>query len=226
LKNFKNINLGITNSFLIEANNGYFLVDTGLQNSYKSFLKKLKKNSIELKDIKYIILTHHHFDHTGFLAKILTENKNIKLIVHKNELKALSKGESILGEKALLTKSFSLFTQLKPNYGKFDSVFIRKQDIILDEKDFSLKKFGIDAKIVFTPGHTEGSISILFDNGDTIVGDLIINIKLVRGFKPFVADSYEEIIKSLKKINERGAKTLYPSHGKKVDINKVFNYLF
>ena len=225
--NFNKINLGIVNIFIIQYKDGYILVDTGLSSSYNLILKKLKKRKIDLKDVNYIILTHHHYDHSGSLAKILKENNEIKLIVHEKELKALSKGKSILGEKALMSKPFTfLMKKTKPKYTNFESVFIKKGDIVIENDSYSLKKIGIDAKIIFTLGHTVGSVSILFSNGDTIVGDLIINLRLIKGYKPFVAFNYAEIMKSIKHLKELGAKILYPSHGSKVNIDEILDNPF
>jgi hydroxyacylglutathione hydrolase len=38
-----------------------------------------------------------------------------------------------------------------------------------------LLEFGVDGRIVHTPGHTSGSISLLLDSGEAFVGDLAVN---------------------------------------------------
>ncbi|MFO7633107.1 MAG: MBL fold metallo-hydrolase, partial [Caldilinea sp.] len=44
----------------------------------------------------------------------------------------------------------------------------------LIDGDFDLRSFGVDGRVFATPGHTPGSISILLDSGDAIVGDLLM----------------------------------------------------
>lgn len=49
----------------------------------------------------------------------------------------------------------------------------RAADIDADEGS-RLDAFGISGSILYTPGHTPGSISGLLDSGDAIVGDVIM----------------------------------------------------
>ena len=83
--------LGFTNDFLIKLHKGYLLVDTSYSNKYKKFLKELKKANITLKEISYLVLTHHHDDHVGFARKILLDTQ-AKLIVHKHAISFLKSG--------------------------------------------------------------------------------------------------------------------------------------
>ena len=64
------ITLGITNCYLIEARDGYIMVDTGQQRRGKKFLQAIRQRGIQPGDIKLIIITHAHFDHVGSLAAI------------------------------------------------------------------------------------------------------------------------------------------------------------
>lgn len=45
-------------------------------------------------------------------------------------------------------------------------------DIVIDES-MPLHDYGVDARVLTTPGHTPGSISVLADSGELIAGDLI-----------------------------------------------------
>jgi glyoxylase-like metal-dependent hydrolase (beta-lactamase superfamily II) len=44
---------------------------------------------------------------------------------------------------------------------------------ILMKNEFDLSEYGINGKIVHTPGHTEDSITIILDNGEMLLGDLV-----------------------------------------------------
>jgi hypothetical protein len=39
--------------------------------------------------------------------------------------------------------------------------------------EYGLKEHGIDGRIIHTPGHTPGSVSVLLDQGDLIAGDML-----------------------------------------------------
>ena len=62
------------------------------------------------------------------------------------------------------TKLFSWF--LVP----FVHISPTKVDIILEEEAFSLEEYGISGSIIYTPGHSTGSVSILLDTGEAFVG--------------------------------------------------------
>lgn len=89
-------------------------------------------------------------------------------------------------------------------------------DITLDDNDFSLDQFGVEGKIISTPGHSPGSVSVLLDSGDAFVGDLAMNafpLRLTPGL-PILAEDMEQVKKSWRLLLERGVKTVYPGHGK------------
>jgi len=69
-----------------------------------------------------------------------------------------------------------------------------------------LRDFGIPGKILHTPGHTQGSISLLLDDGSAFVGDVAMNYFRLLGLKkrPLVAENYEAVFKSWEKLLSAG----------------------
>ena len=89
-------------------------------------------------------------------------------------------------------------------------------DITLTGNDVPLADWGIPGEIIYTPGHSPGSISILLETGDAFVGDLAMNafpLRLSPGL-PIFADSLETVKESWKNLLNKGAKVVYPAHGK------------
>ena len=80
----------------------------------------------------------------------------------------------------------------------------------------SLAGYGIPGKIIYTPGHSVGSVSVLLDSGDAFVGDLAMNafpLRLSPGL-PIFAEDMEKVKASWRRLLGDGAKTVYPAHGK------------
>ena len=78
-----------------------------------------------------------------------------------------------------------------------------------------MAEYGLNAKILYTPGHSKGSISVLTDSGDLICGDMFNN---VRG----------RILKSIdegrfERLKELGIKTVYPGHGNPFSMEQLIN---
>jgi glyoxylase-like metal-dependent hydrolase (beta-lactamase superfamily II) len=88
-------------------------------------------------------------------------------------------------------------------------------DIILGDEEFSLAAFGIAGKVISTPGHSPGSVSIVLDTGDAFVGDLAMNafpMRLSPGL-PIFAEDLQKVKDSWNLILGSGVKMIYPAHG-------------
>jgi len=226
MKNIISIKTSFTNSYILKCNNGYLLIDTSYHNKYNKFKRKIKKLGINLSQIKYCLLTHHHDDHTGFVAKLIKDN-NVTLIVHENSIPFLREGSSENSSKPInlcvkiIFTIFSLFHKFK-----FSPITLRTKDIILkNDNNEILKKIGINGKIIHTPGHTNDSISVVLSDGNVIVGDIAMNFFNLCGSKhrPIYAQDTKKIYLSWNKLIEEGAKMIYPAHGQPFSADKLMD---
>ena len=198
--------------YLMNIEEGYLLVDTGLPGTLGKFTGKLKKIGVDMSQIKYIFITHHHSDHVGLVNDIQVES-NARLILHKNAVKYLKRGVSVVGKPAnfiaaVMSKIFSLLGN-----SSYPPIIPKDNDIIIDgDDDRVLRDLGIEAKILYTPGHTDDSISILLDDGTLIGGDAP---------NPLFIENAAEVERSLKKMLEEGTKRILPTHGPPFDAEKI-----
>jgi glyoxylase-like metal-dependent hydrolase (beta-lactamase superfamily II) len=87
----RTINLKDTNVFLLPCNDGYLLIDTSRPGTYPQFLGAIKDLGIAVGDIRYLFLTHHHWDHVGFINELVNDPKSdVKVVLHEKELPFLS----------------------------------------------------------------------------------------------------------------------------------------
>ena len=89
-------------------------------------------------------------------------------------------------------------------------------DLRLGDEDFPLYEFGIPGSVIHTPGHTYGSMSVMLDSGEVFVGDLAMNkfpLRLTPGLPIFAIDE-SKVMDSWRLLLDRGARTVYPAHGK------------
>lgn len=71
-------------------------------------------------------------------------------------------------------------------------------DLPLGDGEMSLADYGIPGRILYTPGHTLESVSILLESGDAFVGDLAMNqfpLRLNPGL-PSLAEDMKRVMKS------------------------------
>ena len=203
--------LGIANCYLIKEE-GVILVDAGTPNKEKKFLKVLKDLSIEPKDISLILLTHGHWDHIGSVHELkrLTGGE-VAINQHEKDwveqaLKPLPPGINLWGKILIRLIRISLLSV------KFPATSV---DLVLKDEEFSLESYGIHGRVLYTPGHSSGSMSLLLDTGDAFVGDLAANglpQRIGPGMSVF-AEDISAVKRSWRLLLDRGAKWIYPGHG-------------
>ena len=96
-------------------------------------------------------------------------------------------------------------------------------DIVLGDEEFSLSEYGIPGRILYTPGHSMGSVSVLLDTGDAFVGDLAMSgfpMRLTPGL-PALAEDMQKVRESWQLLIKAGAKTIYPAHGKHFSVDII-----
>jgi glyoxylase-like metal-dependent hydrolase (beta-lactamase superfamily II) len=64
------VSLGFVNAFLLETDNGLALIDTGVKGSAEKILEVVRATGRAPADIRHILVTHCHSDHTGSLAEL------------------------------------------------------------------------------------------------------------------------------------------------------------
>ena len=135
-----------------------------------------------------------------------------KLAVHKEDADIVREGKKVFPHGLNKWGCFLAFIW-KPMFS-FINYSGAEPDIFLDE-EFPLGEFGIKGRIIHTPGHTTGSVSVLLDGGEAIVGDLAMNgFPMRRGAgMPIFGNSEREIKQSWKKLVDAGASVIYPGHG-------------
>jgi len=207
--------MGYANTALIVNGENSILVDTGVKGNMKQFRILFREAGLQPDDIKLIILTHTHYDHTGNLHR-LVDYTGAKVLVHKNEFENLKKGFTPIpiGRGRYSGFISKLGRKFMPGYASPRAFSAH----LVNEDVFDLKQWGIDGKIIFTPGHTNGSQSVLI--GEKLIsGDTFLNIN-GRIFPPFVNEP-KILLKTWEELFKTNIKTVYPGHGKYFSIEKA-----
>ncbi len=211
---------GTTNDYLLRCSGGYLLIDTTYEKHYDAFMESLEEKGIKPGEIKYLLLTHHHDDHSGFAQRLL-EKTGAKLIVHEKAYPFLEEGKPEMKMKPLnacTNAAFIIFTKLikdKKDHS-FPPVHQKGGEIVLNGDDNAiLKSIGIDGIILHTPGHSDDSISVLMSSGDAYVGDAAMDMLNICRCKhrPIWANDMKQVYEGWEKLLKNGAKTIYSAHG-------------
>ena len=180
-------------------NNNYLIID---EQSKEAALidcsavdDQVRKDLIEHgATLKYILLTHGHFDHIAGIRP----NPNVKIVMNKEDLNWLNKANQYL-----------------PIFG-IPEISIPKIDIFVNDGDI-IKLGSLEIKVITTPGHTQGGVCFLVDgklfSGDTIFRESVGRCDLEGG-------DFNQIIESIEnKIFTLPPNTLiYPGHGRMTSV--------
>ena len=194
------------------------LVDTGCAGEEERILRGLRRFNLEPERIALLLHTHGHLDHAGS-TRALQSRLRVPAAVHPADAPKMRAGDSRpLVPLRFSSRVLSLF---------LDPCFPPVEPDLLVEEGYSLAEFGLSATVLHTPGHTPGSISILFDDGRAIAGDLMMGGSLGGSLRPFdpgyhyYAEDLAALRRSIRKLLDRGAKTIYLGHGGPLEAGRV-----
>jgi glyoxylase-like metal-dependent hydrolase (beta-lactamase superfamily II) len=203
--------LGFTNCYLIKEE-GLIQVDAGGPGKGRQFLKEMRRLSISPEDISLILLTHGHWDHAGSLRD-LKEITGASVAVNHREKDWVEQGLKIVppvfGPRGRLLRAIALTWTF---FIRFHGTPV---DVVLGDEDYSLEPYGISGKVVYTPGHSLGSMSLLLNTGEAFVGDLAMtgHPRRPEPGVPIYTEAREAVKVSWSKLLDKGAEWIYPSHG-------------
>lgn len=188
-----------TNCYILYKNNAAVVIDPGSEP--EKILSAL--NKLQIKPA-YIIYTHAHWDHTG-AGYELKKQSGAEVLMGKNEV-------VVFNNKLNLNQQLDIGGEA----AQADRLLVDGEHISLD---------GIKLKVLLTPGHTPGGISLYMNpapvysgdsggaNGWLFSGDTVFLNSIGRTDLP--GGNYEEIEKSIiHKIYMLDDNTkIFPGHG-------------
>lgn len=201
----------------LSFSNAYFvigrrtvLVDTGMPGEEAKLLRAARQAGIKPTDVSLVLHTHGHVDHAGGTAALIGRLP-IPTAVHPADAPLLESGR--MGTLRPLRLEARL---IKPLVDKpFPPV---RPDVLLDAS-FDLAEYGLDGRVLHTPGHTAGSVSLLLPDGAAIVGDVLMggymggNLLGTRPNYHYFADDLPMLRASLQALLDAGVQTFYVGHG-------------
>ena len=175
---------------------GNIMIDCGGDAEF--ILRYLSEKKLT-KRIRYLLLTHAHFDHAG--AYFALQGIGAKVSIHSADIN--------IAKTSPIAHGMLLFTQVRPD------IELRGGEVF----ESSNKSSNIQIEVIHTPGHSPGSVCYydrdrkwLF-SGDTVFA--------FGGFGrvDLPGGNAQELIASLKKLTELDVDRLYPGHDEVVEDN-------
>jgi glyoxylase-like metal-dependent hydrolase (beta-lactamase superfamily II) len=202
------------NAWLVESGGRRLLVDSGKPGTTAEFFGGIVRAGCRPGDISLLVISHAHFDHVGGAGRLKKEH-GVPIAIHRSEAELLRTGRFEISDGLNGLGRFRAFLgrHVAPrSMFAFEPV---EPDIIIDGER-RIDDFGFAATLIHSPGHSRGSISLLTDDGDLFPGDLAITQPMPGAWShmPIYGSSAQDIMRSWRVLLDRGAKHVYPSHGR------------
>lgn len=200
------LSLRMSLAYLIEGEDGMILVDAGLRGEERAVLKKMRE--LNRQDLRLIFITHAHLDHYGSAAE-LRRRTGAPIAIHHLDEQAMALGETRIGSARSMGRAMAallpiIHPLLRPEPAEADLIF---------EDGFELEEFGLDAKVLHTPGHTAGSCCLMLRERSAFAGDLVTNNRGVR-LQQYFAQDWSSLPESLSRLQARRPEWVFPGHGR------------
>ena len=222
----RNLGNRVVNNWLIPGDDGYILIDTGYENGFRRFQRKLKKAGIQPEEIRTVFLTHAHDDHAGFLNDVLAVTP-AKVVLHPQAVERLKAGQNSF-EGGCSSRLALFFCRVLALLGKGDHRYqpIREEylDRLVPIDSDAFRAMQPPFQVLETPGHTADHISLLKD-GILFCGDAAMNGFPSRKRVIVWIENPLQFRQSWEKILKADPEKIFPAHGKPFPAADLAKYL-
>ncbi len=185
------------NSYIIQTEEGLLMVDCGCGDTMEQVFENMRYWGLSPEDIRYLILTHPHFDHAG--GAHLLKKKGVQLVAIRETAEAVAAGdERCCGY--LYHKTFHPVTV----------------DRLVADGDL-LSLLGVEFTVMHLPGHSMGCTAFFLEwDGKKVVfsGDVIGTLLAGNfGWNGSIDFDKEKYIASLRRFSKIDTDVMIPGHG-------------
>lgn len=213
----------IVNAYLLIGKRP-ILVDCGVPGSADRICEAITAAGIDPTDVEMIVITHGHVDHFGAAAE-LQRRTGAPVAAHEADMPTYAAGHSDRRQRQPIGVFGHVFSRTPPPNAKTEPV--HPQIVLTSE--YRLEDHGIDGRIIPTPGHTAGSVSVLLDQGDVIAGDMIsggfLGLLRYRPSHPPFHDNPAQALESVRAVLSMRPHTFHIGHGGPMAADQVQRWL-
>lgn len=209
------------NCYVVVQDDRVGLIDAGLPAMWGATLGVVNRAGFEAADIESILLTHGHFDHVGFAARVSREF-GVPVWVHERDQHLAAHPYSYTPQRNRFAyplrhpRALPIIAAMAVAGALNVKGVDRTYPFVAGDK----LRFPGEPDVVFTPGHTEGHCGLYFGTKDVLVtGDALVTLD------PYTAATGPRIVAaaatantqlaldSLQALADTGAGTVLPGHG-------------
>ena len=219
----------MSNGYFVVGDNGVIAVDTGAEMGPDAVRKNLENAGLKPEDITLIFITHGHVDHFMNIQAFV-DVTGAPVMCHKEAERYIREGllpdGDLMGRTRMGKEMLAVMDD--SGGGPIGNAPCGPVDITFGDEGIDLNKWGVDAKAVYTPGHSRSDCSVIVGD-EAIVGDLFTapawTDYVGMSYFTYLDAPYEIAQQSVQKLLDLGVKKFWPGHGEPKDDAYVRNAL-
>ncbi|MBE0417654.1 MAG: MBL fold metallo-hydrolase [Coriobacteriia bacterium] len=200
----------MASTHLIETDSALFLIDAGFFGHASTILRAIRRLGRQPQELRLVLITHAHLDHFGGLAG-LSDAVAFETACHPDHVCTVERGGLLVSPAVRL--GWEHYVQLARH--TMGWLPVRGTGPVIPLKDGTdLSAWGLPGRVVHTPGHSAGCLSVLLDDGTALVGDLVQGKRLPTLVPelPAMAEDTTRAYASWERLLAMGATRFLPAH--------------
>lgn len=207
-------------SHLIETDEALFLIDSGAPGHGRTILRAIADIGRRPDELRLAIVTHGHADHFGGISEIQSL-VDFPVATHPAHAETVGTGAILISPGfGPVMRLYELFARVAlPG-----SNLAGAHHVISVADGERLDCFGLAGRIVYTPGHSDGDISVVLDDGSAFVGDTVQGRRIPGVTAPGLPGmglDPDAIVESWRTLLAVGVTTIYPAHGSVITADEL-----
>lgn len=176
------------NCYALQSGDGYLLIDVGMPGSYGELVATLRRKSVPLERVRHLVVTHFHPDHCGVAQEVKAAGATLLL------------GDRQAEQLAEANRALARFAGYHP--------ITNAGNLVVATGDAAAwkKATGMAGVLLYTPGHSDDSVTVVIDDVGAFVGDL-------RPADAYTGRAAAQAASSWQSIRAAGAREVFPGHG-------------
>lgn len=203
--------LSIVNAFILRAERGLILIDTGVPGSGEKILDAIRHIGSRPEEVERILVTHLHADHTGSLSA-LKEATGAPAAMHPLDAEMVRRGETMRPTRpgpGLVNKVLGLAMAVMPRPSGIEPVEIEQEIDDGDEPAPGLH-------VVHVPGHAAGQVAFLWQERGGVLFAADAAANMLRLGHPPIYEDLDEGRASLARLAKLEFEVACFGHGKAI----------
>lgn len=207
------------NWYLVEDQGGLTVLDTGFAGYWQQLPDLLGEINKSFDDIKAVVLSHHHTDHTGNANKI-REQIDCDVFIHETDLPYIVGDRKAKIPNFIPLMRYPTILAYLAHAGKNGGMKTPKIQPASPFSDGDSLAVPGNLKVIHTPGHTMGNCSFYSESKNVLFSTdalLTINPRTFAGSPSIqprqLNENHDEAIGSLARLENYEAPLMLPGHG-------------